>query len=62
MTAGVKSKQVKSLPTSPEVIDPEDAEMLSDLILAAVNSALKEAEDTCTAEMGKITGGMGGLF
>ena len=62
VTAVVKSKQVKPLTISPEVIDPEDAEMLSDLILAAVNSALKEAEDTYTAEMGKITGGMGGLF
>ena len=59
---GAVTAVVKSLTTSPEVIDPEDAEMLSDLILAAVNSALKEAEDTYTAEMGKITGGMGGLF
>ena len=39
-----------------------DAEMLSDLILAAVNSALKEAEETSAREMGKLTGGMGGLF
>ena len=62
VTAVVKGKALLSLSIKPEVIDPDDAEMLSDLILAAVNSALKEAEETSAREMGKLTGGMGGLF
>lgn len=62
VTAVVKGKALLSLSIKPEVIDPDDAEMLSDLILAAVNSALKEAEETSSREMGKLTGGMGGLF
>ena len=45
-----------------EVIDPEDAEMLCDLVMAAVNEAMKQSDDTYTAEMNKLTGGMGGLF
>lgn len=62
VTAVVKGKALLSLSISPEVIDPEDSEMLSDLILAAVNSALKESEETSAREMGKLTGGMGGLL
>ena len=42
----------------PEVIDPEDAEMLGDLVAAAVNAAIKAAADEAEAEMGKLTGGL----
>ena len=46
---------------APEVIDPDDIEMLQDLILSAVNEALRMAEDAMEKEMNKVTGGMGGL-
>ncbi len=57
-------KELTFLDIKPEVIDPEDAEMLSDMILAAVNGALKLATDDGEAEMRKITGNMGmpGMF
>ena len=47
-----------------EVVDPNDPEMLQDLIVAAVNDAMKKARDMAQAEMGKLTGGMNipGLF
>ena len=44
-----------------EVVDPEDIEMLQDLIVAAVNEALRKVEEETTANMSKLTGGMGGL-
>ncbi len=52
-------KQIQSLTINPDVIDPEDAEMLQDLIIAAVNEAVRMVEETSNAEMGKITGGIG---
>ena len=59
--ATVCGKVVKSLEISPEVVDPEDVEMLTDLILAAVNEAMTQCEETTTREMQKITGNMPGL-
>lgn len=58
------AKQIISIKLDPEAVDPEDVEMLEDLILTAVNQALQAAEDMANASMGKITGGMGmpGLF
>ena len=53
------AKVLKDLHIDPEVVDPEDVEMLQDLVIAAVNEAMKNAEDASAAEMGKITGGMG---
>ena len=57
-------KQMKSITLKPEVVDPEDIEMLQDLILAAVNEAFSKAEETTSAEMEKVTGGLNipGLF
>lgn len=48
----------------PEAVDPEDVEMLQDLILSAVNDALTKAEEMANEDMGKYTGGMKmpGLF
>ena len=53
------NKTVKSIKLDPACVDPDDTEMLEDLITAGVNAALKEASDTVEREMGRITGGMG---
>ena len=57
-------KVIKSLTLKPEVVDPEDIEMLQDLIISAVNEAVSNIETTTEAEMSKITGGVSlpGLF
>lgn len=58
-------KELREIEISPDVVDPEDVEMLQDLILTAVNEALRQAEEMVQAEMGKVTGGMGlpgGMF
>lgn len=57
-------KVIKSIIIKPEAVDPDDIEMLQDLVLSAVNEALRKAEEMVQGEMGKITGGlnMGGLF
>ena len=65
VTAVVDGKHmVKRIALKPEVVDPEDVEMLSDLIMAAVNEAIRQAVETSEAEMSKVTGGlnMPGLF
>ena len=54
-------KEVLSLTLTPEVVDPEDIEMLQDLIVAAMNEVLRQVEDDANAIMGKMTGGMGGF-
>ena len=51
-------KEILSVKLSEEVVDPEDIEMLQDLIVAAVNEALRKAEEAGTALMGKMTGGL----
>ena len=51
-------QQVLSITIDPEVVDPEDVEMLQDLVLAAVNDALTKAQEMVAGEMGKLTGGM----
>lgn len=53
------SKQVTKVVLSPEAVDPDDIEMLQDLILAATNEALKMADDANSEVMGKMTGGLG---
>ena len=52
------TKEIKSIELKPEVVDPDDIEMLQDLIVAGVNAAIKEASDTVEREMSKLTGGM----
>ena len=54
-------KEVTSVKLSPEAVDPDDVEMLEDLIMAAINEAMKQAEDASNAMMSKMTGGMGGF-
>lgn len=56
--------RLTALDIKPEVVDPEDVEMLADLVKAAVNEAVRQAEETSEAEMAKISGGLNlpGLF
>lgn len=56
--------EVKSIEIDPEIVDPDDIETMSDVIVAAVNEAIKKVTDTNNEEMGKITGSlnMPGLF
>ena len=57
-------KEILAIDIKPEIIDPDDPEMLSDILVAAVNEAIKRVEDTNSAEMQKVTGAlnMPGLF
>ncbi len=55
-------KEIVSVKLSEEVVDPEDIEMLQDLIVAATNEALRKAEEENAAIMNKMTGGLGGGF
>ena len=53
-------KQVTAVKLSEEVVDPDDIEMLEDLIVAATNEALRQVEDANASAMSKLTGGIGG--
>ena len=58
-------KIIESLKLNPTAVDPEDVEMLEDLVMAAVNEASKKVDDLLAQEMGKVTGGLNlptGLF
>lgn len=58
VTVRVNGKQeILSLKIAPEAVDPDDVEMLEDMIIAAVNEAVKQSQDMVSAEMAKITGG-----
>ena len=54
-------KEVVSVKLAPEVVDPDDVEMLEDLIMAATNEALRKMEEESSQAMGSIAGGLGGL-
>lgn len=58
------AKNIKSLTIKPEAVDPDDVEMLQDLVVSAINEAMNEVEKTTEEEMNKITGGVAlpGLF
>jgi len=65
VTAKVNGKQeLLTLQIEKDVVDPEDVEMLQDLVMAAVNEAIKQSQQMVQEEMGKVTGGMNipGLF
>ena len=57
-------QEILSIQIEPDVVDPEDVEMLQDLIVAAVNDALRKSQEMMAEEMKKLTGGMSipGLF
>ena len=62
VSATVNGKhELLELKVNPEAVDPEDVEMLQDLIVAATNEALRQVEAAQAEQMGSITGGMGGL-
>lgn len=58
-------KELKGITIDPDAVDPDDVEMLEDLIIAAVNQAISTADETVNGEMSKLTGGLdlpGGMF
>lgn len=54
-------KEITKVKLSEEVVDPEDIEMLEDLIMAATNEAIRQVEELSSQIMGNITGGLGGM-
>ena len=61
------SHEIVSIKIQPDVVDPEDVEMLEDMLIAALNEAMRKADETAERELGQITGGlnipgMGGMF
>ncbi len=59
VTAVVSGKQeIVSIRIEPQVVDPEDIEMLQDLIVAAINDGLRKAQEMASSEMGKLAGGL----
>ena len=55
-------KELLSIKLDPDAVDPEDVEMLQDMIVAAVNEAMKQADEASSNAMNKFTGGLGGLM
>lgn len=55
-------KEVTKVKLAEEVVDPDDIEMLEDLIVAATNEALRKMEEATTSAMARLTGGLGGGF
>ena len=65
VTAAVNGKhEILSLTINPEAVDPDDVEMLQDMIIAAVNEAMRTADEDSANNMSRLTGGLnlGGLF
>ena len=65
VTATVNGKhELQTLEINPEAVDPDDVEMLQDMVIAAVNEAMRTAESEAASNMSRLTGGMnlGGLF
>ncbi len=58
---GTGKREVTKVKIDPEAVDPDDVEMLEDLIMAAINEALRKCEEESAASMSKITGGLSGL-
>ena len=55
-------KEMKGITISPDAVDPEDVETLQDMIVAAVNEAIRAADEDSKESMSKFTGGLGGLM
>ena len=55
------NREVTKVKIDPEAVDPDDVEMLEDLIMAATNEALRQIEEISAQSMSKITGGLGGM-
>jgi DNA-binding YbaB/EbfC family protein len=52
---------VKSVTIDPQAVDPDDVELLQDMVLAAVNEGLRAAQELASSKLGSVTGGLGGL-
>jgi DNA-binding YbaB/EbfC family protein len=52
---------VKSITIDPQAVDPEDVELLQDMVLAAMNEAMRAAQELAASKMGGLAGGLGGL-
>jgi nucleoid-associated protein EbfC len=52
---------IKSIKIEPEAVDPDDVELLQDMVLAATNEALRSAQELASSKLGGIAGGLGGL-
>ena len=62
VTVKVSGDQVvKSITIDPQAVDPDDVEMLSDMVLAAVNEGMRAAQELAATKLGSVTGGLGGL-
>jgi nucleoid-associated protein EbfC len=53
--------ELKELRIDPDAVDPEDVELLQDMVLAATNEAIRSAQELASSKMGQATGGLGGL-
>src|SRR5437763_5577318 len=53
--------EVKAITIDPQAVDPDDVELLQDVVLAAVNEALRSAQELASSKLGGIAGGLGGL-
>jgi DNA-binding YbaB/EbfC family protein len=53
--------QVKDITIDPSAVDPDDVELLADMVLAAVNEGLRSAQELAASKLGALTGGLGGL-
>ena len=63
VTAKVSGDLVlKSITIDPEAVDPDDVELLQDMVMAAINEALRSAQDLASTKLGGITGGLGGAL
>ena len=57
-TGSAAGEMVLSITIKPEAVDPDDIEMLEDMVAAAINATVKQVDETAEAEMGKLTGGL----
>ena len=53
--------EIQEIKIDPQAVDPDDVELLQDMVLAAVNEALRSAQELAATKMGGVTGGLGGL-
>lgn len=53
--------ELQAIKISPEAVDPDDVDMLQDLVLAAVNEAIRSAQELAASKMNQVAGGLGGL-
>ena len=55
------AQELKQVEINPDAVDPDDVELLQDMVVAAVNEALRQSQEVAAKKMGALTGGLGGL-